>query len=60
MANGRCRMHGGLSTGPRTSAGLEKCRTARLKHGRYAQNEYTRLTKDLKAIYRMVQQLTEP
>ncbi len=33
MANGRCRMHGGLSTGPRTPAGLARCRAARLKHG---------------------------
>jgi len=34
MANARCRMHGGKSTGPRTSAGIERCRTAPLKHGR--------------------------
>jgi hypothetical protein len=33
MANGRCRMHGGLSTGPRTLDGLERCRTTRLVHG---------------------------
>src|ERR1700688_3193720 len=33
MANGRCRMHGGTSTGPRTAEGLERCRTANLKHG---------------------------
>jgi hypothetical protein len=33
MANGRCRFHGGLSTGPRTAAGLARCRTARLAHG---------------------------
>jgi hypothetical protein len=33
MANGRCRMHGGLSTGPRTPEGLARCRTARLVHG---------------------------
>jgi hypothetical protein len=33
MPNGRCRMHGGASTGPRTEAGLERCRTAALKHG---------------------------
>ena len=33
MANGRCRMHGGLSTGPRTPAGLARCRTTRLTHG---------------------------
>ena len=33
MPNGRCRMHGGASTGPRTAAGLERCREAPLKHG---------------------------
>jgi len=33
MANGRCRMHGGLSTGPRTPAGLARCRTTRVVHG---------------------------
>ena len=39
MANGRCRMHGGASTGPRTPEGLERSRRAHLKHGRYsAQN----------------------
>jgi hypothetical protein len=34
MVNGRCRMHGGLSTGPRTPEGLERSRKARWKHGR--------------------------
>jgi hypothetical protein len=34
MANGRCRMHGGCSTGPRTPEGLERCRRAATKHGR--------------------------
>jgi hypothetical protein len=33
MANGRCRMHGGLSTGPRTPEGRTRCRTTRLVHG---------------------------
>ena len=33
MANGRCRMHGGPSTGPRTPEGLERSRRARWKHG---------------------------
>jgi len=33
MANGRCRMHGGLSTGPRTPEGLARCRATRLVHG---------------------------
>jgi len=33
MANRRCRMHGGLSTGPRSPEGLARCRTTRLVHG---------------------------
>jgi len=33
MRNGRCRLHGGLSTGPRTPAGLARSRRARWKHG---------------------------
>jgi hypothetical protein len=36
MTNGRCRMHGGLSTGPRTPEGLARCRRARLTHGGYS------------------------
>lgn len=32
----RCRMHGGLSTGPRTPEGLERSQRARLKHGHRA------------------------
>ena len=30
----RCRVHGGASTGPRTPAGIERCRKARWKHGK--------------------------
>src|SRR5512147_3173476 len=37
MANGRCRLHGGLSTGPKTVEGRERIRRARWKHGRYSQ-----------------------
>jgi hypothetical protein len=36
MPNGRCRLHGGLSTGPRTLAGIERIRKAVTKHGRYS------------------------
>jgi hypothetical protein len=32
--NGRCRLHGGLSTGARTQEGLERISEANLKHGR--------------------------
>ncbi len=37
MANGRCWLHGGLSTGPRTVEGLERSRRAVTKHGLYSQ-----------------------
>lgn len=36
MPNGRCRMHGGKSTGPRTAEGLARARRARWKHGCYS------------------------
>ncbi len=35
MANGRCRMHGGRSTGPRTEAGRARLRAAHTTHGGY-------------------------
>ena len=37
MPNGRCRMHGGPSTGPRTPEGLERSRRARWIHGLYSE-----------------------
>ena len=36
MANGRCRMHGGASTGPRTAEGLARMVAAKTTHGRFA------------------------
>jgi hypothetical protein len=33
MSNGRCRLHGGLSTGPTTTAGMERMRRALTIHG---------------------------
>jgi len=33
MANGRCRIHGGASTGPKTAEGIENIRKANWKHG---------------------------
>jgi len=38
MANGRCRMHGGKSTGPRTPEGRERSQKAHWKHGLYSQS----------------------
>ena len=36
MRNGRCRLHGGKSTGPRTPEGLARSRRANWKHGYYS------------------------
>ena len=36
MANGRCRFHGGKSTGARTAAGRARCARARRTHGFYS------------------------
>ena len=58
MANGRCRMHGGRSTGPRTAEGLARIRAARTKHGAYsaAMRDYLRdlaaWTADTRALLR--------
>ena len=35
MANGRCRLHGGKSTGPRTPEGRARAAAANYKHGYY-------------------------
>jgi hypothetical protein len=56
MRNGRCRMHGGASTGPRTAEGLERSRRANWKHGlrsskaKAEQQGYLRLWRECKAL----------
>ena len=44
--NGRCRLHGGASTGAKTSAGLQRISAANLKHGRFTKGK---LEKKLRA-----------
>ena len=39
MKNGKCRFHGGVSTGPRTAQGKINSREANRKHGRYSEKE---------------------
>lgn len=38
MVNGRCRFHGGLSTGPKTAEGMARVRAANTKHGGRSQD----------------------
>jgi hypothetical protein len=37
MSNGRCRMHGGKSTGPKTVAGRQRIGAAHFKHGLFTE-----------------------
>jgi len=37
--NGRCRVHGGASTGPRTEEGRTRISDANLRHGRYTKDK---------------------
>ena len=37
--NGRCSLHGGLSTGAKTTDGLKKISDANLKHGKYTKDK---------------------
>ena len=37
--NGRCRLHGGLSTGARTPEGIQLISEANLEHGRYTKDK---------------------
>ena len=37
--NGRCRLHGGSSTGPRTEEGLARLIASKIKHGRFTKEK---------------------
>ena len=51
MANGRCRIHGGLSTRPRTPEGLERMRAAKTIHGGRAADtiDFRRWVREMRA-----------
>lgn len=58
MKNGRCRMHGGKSTGPRTLEGIERIRQAHLKHGLYTK-EAIASRKELRLLLREIKKTIE-
>ena len=49
MRNGRCRLHGGKSTGPRTAEGLERMRQSKITHGNY--------TEETRRVMRLIREL---
>src|SRR3954452_6417412 len=56
MPDGRCRMHGGPSTGPRTPEGLKRSRRSNWKHGHYSA-EAKRVRREARQQYRVLRQL---
>ena len=60
MASGRCRMHGGASTGPRTPEGLQRIRKAPTKHGLYSaeSRQVATMVRDLRAEAKRLVELT--
>jgi hypothetical protein len=58
MANGRCRLHGGKSTGPQTPEGLERMRRAKTKHGSYSA-ETLQLMRAVRALQRNARRILE-
>ena len=56
MKNGRCRHHGGKSTGPRTPEGLERSRKANWKHDLYSKS-FSNERKNIGAIIKFVEGL---
>lgn len=59
MRNGRCRMHGGASTGAKTAAGLARVRTVGLIHGGRSQatRDFRRIVRELRAEARKLVEL---
>jgi hypothetical protein len=60
MRNGRCRFHGGKSTGPRTPEGLARSRRANWKHGgrsRAVVEQRREARRELRALIRLVREL---
>jgi hypothetical protein len=56
MRNGRCHLHGGKSTGPRTPEGLERSRKANWKHGHYSREAIAQ-RREARATLRMMRAL---
>jgi len=50
MKNGRCRLHGGKSTGPKTKEGLLRSKRANWKHGMYSV-EFRQQKEELRKYY---------
>ena len=51
--NGRCRLHGGASSGPRTEQGRAKIAATNLRHGEFTQAKIAKRKEDAKIAKRL-------
>ena len=51
--NGRCRLHGGRSTGPKSAEGRAKIAAANLRHGEFTQAKIAKRKEDAKIAKRL-------
>ena len=51
--NGRCRLHGGMSTGPKSAEGRAKIAAANLRHGEFTQAKIAKRKEDAKIAKRL-------
>lgn len=58
MPNGRCHLHGGKSTGPRTAAGIERMRAAKMIHGLYSRKSQEQ-AREMRDLIRQCQELRQ-
>ena len=58
MKNGRCRFHGGKSTGAKTKEGKQKAANANYKHGRYSQ-DYLNENKKFRELFNILKSSLE-
>ena len=65
MKNGRCKFHGGKSTGPKTTEGIERIRQAHLTHGKYSKEakaerrHFKNLMREYKQVFSQIDQKQE-
>jgi len=62
MKNGRCRLHGGKSTGPRTPEGIARIIKAHFKHGEYtkqAREEQKRIRAFIKSLDKAIAEIND-
>ena len=57
--NGRCKFHGGYSTGPKTKDGIDKLIASKIKHGRFTKEKRDEAKRKAKINYKIKTEILE-